>query len=581
MKRHNPYDTKTSVNAWRRVCLFLGAALLLLCPGFTPGVNAQEEDFVVVCPIDGDILDGIAVVVKRAVTEEAQGAKAILFIIDTYGGRVDSAIDIANTIMEAPAPTIAFIKGRGAISAGALISYACDQIVMAPGANIGASTPVVPGMEMTEEMNEKSMSFLRAKYRALGEENGHNPLIGEAMVDPSIELYAADDPDGAFRIYKVEKGQVVESSLSGAPALSVGQTPPRGVTAQVAQTDSDETLRQIQEAVRSLTGAPAPPPQPAKPDASAEDTSSTVSPVPDPAAALTIKGLPENARLVSASGKLLTLTTDEALKLGLIKTVSNSPAEALNTLGFGAYRRIDITKTWAEVIFAFLTSPMISGLLLLCGIAGVYLEFKTPGFGIPGILGGIFLALFFGSRLVLGIADWLDVLLVLIGIGLLITEIFFLPGFGVAGAAGILCLMAGIYLALTRVTVPRYTWDFERLRDAGITVVLAATIFFAFLVLTWKYFPRSRLANRLILATAETAAAGYTVQTEQEARAALGLKGKAASMLRPAGRGRFGAVTYDVVTRGEFIEAGTPIEIIEAQGNRYVVRELEAGKEEV
>ena len=151
MKRHNPYDTKTSVNAWRRVCLFLGAALLLLCPGFTPGVNAQEEDFVVVCPIDGDILDGIAVVVKRAVTEEAQGAKAILFIIDTYGGRVDSAIDIANTIMEAPAPTIAFIKGRGAISAGALISYACDQIVMAPGANIGASTPVVPGMEMTEK----------------------------------------------------------------------------------------------------------------------------------------------------------------------------------------------------------------------------------------------------------------------------------------------------------------------------------------------------------------------------------------------------------------------------------------------
>ena len=234
--------------------------MLLLCPGFTQTVDAQEEDFVVVCPIDGDILDGIAVVVKRAVTEEAQGAKAILFIIDTYGGRVDSAIDIANTILEAPAPTIAFITGRGAISAGALISYACDYIVMAPGANIGASTPIVPGMEMTEEMNEKSMSFLRAKYRALGEENGHNPLIGEAMVDPSIELYAVDEPDGTFRIYKVEKGQVVESSLSGAPPLSVGTVPSRGVMAQVAQTDSDETLRQIQEAVRSLTGTPAPPP---------------------------------------------------------------------------------------------------------------------------------------------------------------------------------------------------------------------------------------------------------------------------------------------------------------------------------
>ena len=310
----------------------------------------------------------------------------------------------------------------------------------------------------------------------LGEENGHNPLIGEAMVDPSIELYAADDRT-APSVFIRSKGPSCGEFPERRARIVRGTDAAAGCHGAGRWTDSDETLRQIQEAVRSLTGAPAPPPQPAKPDASAEDTSSTVSPVPDPAAALTIKGLPENARLVSASGKLLTLTTDEALKLGLIKTVSNSPAEALNTLGFGAYRRIDITKTWAEVIFAFLTSPMISGLLLLCGIAGVYLEFKTPGFGIPGILGGIFLALFFGSRLVLGIADWLDVLLVLIGIGLLITEIFFLPGFGVAGAAGILCLMAGIYLALTRVTVPRYTWDFERLRDAGITVVLAATIF--------------------------------------------------------------------------------------------------------
>lgn len=579
MKRRTLHKRKGFKITGRMVFLFVLPVLLLVGLTDTSRVLAQEGDFVVVCPIDGDILDGIAVVVERAVKEEATGAKAILFTIDTYGGRVDSAIDIANTIMEAPVPTIAYITGRGAISAGALISYACDQIVMAPGANIGASTPVVPGMEMTEEMNEKSMSFLRAKYRALGEENGHNPLIGEAMVDASIELYGAEEADGTFRIYKVEKGQVVESSVSGPHTLSVQAQVPQGVTAQIAQTDSDKTLRQIQEALRSLTGTPAPPQRPKEPAASAGEAESPDSPGAEQAAPGAVKGLPENARLISAAGKLLTLTTVEARKIGLIKYIEETPEKALDTLGFGGYRRVPIQKTWAETIFAFLTNPMMSGLLLLCGIAGIYLEFKTPGFGLPGILGGICLALFFGSRLVLGIADWIDVLLVLIGLGLVVTEIFFLPGFGVAGMAGILCLMAGIYLALTRVPIPQYTWDFERLRDAGITVVLAALAFCAFIIATWKFFPRSRLARRLILATAETASDGYTVQTEEDARAALGLRGKAASMLRPAGRGRFGGVTYDVVTRGEFLEPGMPIEIIEVEGNRYVVRELEEEKE--
>ncbi len=538
---------------------------------FPAKVAAGEKEFVVICPVKGDILDGISVLVERAVTEDAQEARAIVFLIDTYGGRVDSAMDIANTILGSPVPTIAFVTGRGAISAGALIAYACDHIVMTPGVNIGASTPISPGVEMTEEMNEKSMSFLRAKYRALGEEKGHNPLIGEAMVDASIELYGAMEPNGAYRVYKVDKGKVVESFACIPKTSPEADSLPGDLMIQISPPDTTDALRSIEEAVRSLTDAPAPP------DASSprEKTQASDTSLPEEEGTDAIEGLPDTARLISPAGKLLTLTTREALEIGLIQLTSETPEKALEKLGYGSVPLLWINMTWSEALFAFLTSPMISGLLLLCGIAGVYIEFKTPGFGLPGIIGGICLAVFFGSRLVIGLAEWIDLLLVIVGLLLLLAELFLIPGFGAAGISGMLCLAVGIYLSLTRVTIPEYSWDFMRLRDAGVTVILASILFTMLILATWKIFPKTRLARGLILAHTESTTAGYTVQSEADNRAALGLKGKASSMLRPSGRGRFENTSYDVITRGEFIEKDRPIEIIEVEGNRYVVQEIE------
>ncbi len=559
----------------RKVRQFFGAAVMLVLgciPATVPWqpalamqqgqAPAQPSDsFVVICPIDKDIMDGIAVVVERAVKKEAAGATAVVFIVDTFGGRVDSAIEIAQTIMDCPVPTIAYITGRGAISAGALISYACDYIVMAPGASIGASMPVMPGVEVSEELNEKSMSFLRAKYRALGEENGHNPLLGEAMVDASIELYGYKAPNAVYTVYKVENGRITEKQSTSPQygRMSVGL--PDMLLQGVEDKGMEEALRGVQETLRDVVET--------LPKDNAGDTFPLVN---DPD---TIPGLPPEARLISPAGKLLTLTTREAQEVGLITYTAESPEHALNFLGFNSFRTVPIEETWAEIIFAFLTSPLISGLLLLCGIGGLYVEFKTPGIGLPGFIGVVCLALFFGSRLVIGIADWIDVLLVITGIILLVAEIFLIPGFGFAGVGGILCLLAGVYLSLTRVTFPEYTWDFMRLRDAGVTLMVACLIFMVFIVLTWKLFPKTPLARALILADAQVAAAGYVVQTEADMNAAVGRRGVAITMLRPAGRGRFGKDTYDLMTRGEFIEKGKPIEIIQAEGNRYVVKKIE------
>lgn len=536
--------------------------------------ETPKEKKILVCPVSGDIFDGVSVLVDRVVKKDSKTGDVLVFSIDTFGGRVDAAIDIATSILESPIPTVAYIHGKGAISAGALIAYACDTIVMAPSANIGASTPVMPGVEMDEAMNEKSMSFLRAKYRALGETNGHNPLIGEAMVDPKIELYASEEVDGSTTIYKIENGRVIEKyNTISASSLIVEDSLKASETDLLAQVTPQEAVQEVQKVIREGLNLPEEPVEndPKKEAKKTEQETETVVTASDKFP----EGLPPHARLFSPAGSLLTLTARESVDVGLAADTASTVDGALKTLGYTAYTKHELSMTLAERVYAFLTSPLISALLLLGGLAGIYIEIKTPGFGLPGLLGMLCIALFFGSRVVLGIVGWLDVLLVIAGIILLILEIFFIPGFGLTGISGIVCLLLGIWLSLTRVPLPTYTWDYMRLRDSGMVLISVAFFFSLFVAVTWRFLPRSTFARKLILADAQDVAAGFVVQSEADSIAAAGLRGEALTMLRPAGRARFGNTTYDVMTEGEFLEKGTPVEIILVEGNRYLVRQQE------
>jgi membrane-bound ClpP family serine protease len=169
----------------------------------TPADSGDEgPDQIYVCNIKGPVDEGVKVLVQRAVQEaNANEAAAIFFRIDTPGGRVDSAIEITKAIETAKLPTVAYIEGMGAISAGALISFACDTIVMTPGTNMGAATPVMMTPEGATPLGEKEVSFLRAKMRALAESNGHNPDIAQAMVDKDIELRAYTNEQGEYVVF--------------------------------------------------------------------------------------------------------------------------------------------------------------------------------------------------------------------------------------------------------------------------------------------------------------------------------------------------------------------------------------------
>jgi membrane-bound serine protease (ClpP class) len=201
------------------------------------------------------------------------------------------------------------------------------------------------------------------------------------------------------------------------------------------------------------------------------------------------------------------------------------------------------------------------------------MEAKTPGFGLFGITGIICLALRFGAGAVLGLTEWIDIVLIVVGLGLLALELFVIPGFGIAGVAGIVCLLVGIFLSMVpnEFAVPSNPFSTTLLLDAGRSMLFTFAAFTVLAAVAWKLFPHTPFGRALILGHSQQAAAGYAVQGAEEKDAAVGLTGVATSMLRPVGRGRFGAETYPVVARGEFIEPGSPIVIVQVDGNRYVV----------
>ncbi len=496
----------------------------------------EKKPFVVICPINDEINEGLAVVVKRAV-DSAKNADALLFVIDTPGGRVDSAIEITTAIMSVDCPTIAYIEGMGAISAGAIISYSCDYIYMTEGTNIGASTPIMPGVETTEAMDEKSNSFVRAKYRALGEANGHAPLLGEAMVDRNMEVRGYLEEDGTYTIFKVEESEAGDYSDSNSDVVKV--------------------LQKILGAVAGANGENAPS---ADGDSEADDDYAYIT---------------EKTELISARGELLTMTSNEAVHFGLAAGITTDISDTLREFMLGSVDRLTIEPTWEEALFAFLTSPTIAGLLLMAGLGGIYVEVRTPGFGAPGIIGTACLALFFGSHMVLGMTDWVDLALILAGFLLILAEVFLLPGFGLAGILGFVCLIGGAYLALVKAPMPEFAWEYGHMNEALYTLCVGFFSFIAFVVVSGFVLPYTPLGNFLVLSTALNSDAGYTAQTTVEAQASLGLQGVVHSALRPAGKGRFGNQKMDVVTRGEFLDKDTPIKIIQSDGNRYVVTEID------
>jgi membrane-bound serine protease (ClpP class) len=266
------------------------------------------------------------------------------------------------------------------------------------------------------------------------------------------------------------------------------------------------------------------------------------------------------------AGKLLTLTTEEAVELGYAREVDDFDG-LLAATGLAGATVVDVQVNWAERVVRFFSNPIVAPFLLTLGFLGLIAEVKTPTFGMAGVAGLLALALFFGSHLIIGLAGLEDVILFAAGLVLLGVEVFVIPGFGIFGILGGAGVVAGLYMAMLGglPTAP----DFTR---AG--MVLTSTILII-LVLTWTFIRTlpgsSRLARSGIFLLSRTDRdTGW--ESAPQRWELVGRQGTAITDLRPSGTALIGDERVDVVSEAEWIQAGTPIRVVSAEGYRHVVR---------
>ncbi|WP_174350743.1 nodulation protein NfeD [Paenibacillus sp. JMULE4] len=268
--------------------------------------------------------------------------------------------------------------------------------------------------------------------------------------------------------------------------------------------------------------------------------------------------MPEIGRTVP-KGEIVTLTSQEALKVGYAETIAASLDEVVKFIGGENHPLITMELTVAERIARFVTEPWVATLLLLIGIAGVAVEIFVPGFGLPGILGVLGFGLYFFGHYIAGFAGAEDIALFVAGIILLFLEIF-VSSFGILGILGALCLFSGVVLSAYNKQMAAWS--------LGIAFVLAVVI----VVIVIRIFRHRGVWNRFILSEKLTAEEGYVSASSR--KELLGQTGHALTPLRPAGTAVFGEERVDVVTSGDFIPAGRTVKVIQVDGSRIVVKEM-------
>jgi len=446
--------------------------LALIALIFSLGVSSlslsqsnQNGPVVYVADVSGTIDLGLAPYIERVLKQaEQDGVAAVVLRINTFGGRVDAAVQIRDALLKSPVKSIAYIDSR-AISAGALISLASTAIVMAPGGTIGAATPVQSSGTETSPVSEKTVSYVRKEFSATAESRGRDTLIAEAMVDSDVVIPGITD-----------------------------------------------------------------------------------------------------------RGKLLTLTTAEALEVGIADYEAATLSLALEQLGLKDASVVETSVNWAEEVVRFLTNPIVSSLLVTVAMLGIVVEIRTPGFGVPGALGITSLGLFIWGHWLVNLAGMEELLLAGLGVILLLVEAFVLPGFGIAGILGLVALVAGLMLSTVG---DGFTIDALISAAARLGGSLALALVLSLLLL--RYLPKTKMGRQLILETGLDANQGFTSEPLSD-HAYEGKLGTAASDLRPAGIAVIGGKRVDVVSNGGYIDAGQPIKVDHVDGNRIVVIEVIEGE---
>ena len=475
-------------------------------PAAEATIQAPAKKRAVWIKLEGDVEPSMYDFCARAIADAMkENPDYIVFEINTFGGRLDAAFDLVDTIMAVKGPeTIALVKKK-AISAGSLIALACKKLYMLEATTIGDCAPIVQNGDGTPQIvGEKIQSPLRAKFRNLAQNNGYPELLSSAFVTPELEVLELTA--------KLDKGKKTERDTT---LIIEGQ--------KYAVLDSAD---------KKFWGAP---------------------------------------KILVKKGELLTMTDKEAMELGFSKGTFKDRNDFETTLAIE--KASEVETTLGEDIASAIAA--ISGLLLILGFGALYIEFKTPGFGLFGIIGLILIGIVFLGQFAPQLDGYIPAILIVIGAVLFLVEIFIMPGTFLFGIGGIICMIIALALSFSPSELPEYVPEtIETTFDAtpwllGLLYMLCcAAVALVFPIAASKYL--IPLLPEGWTPMLKTDLGTSVSPTEAVQEVSVGDVGEAKTFLRPVGQASFtmpdgSTKLFDVQTHGEIIEANTPVKVESVQ----------------
>lgn len=275
------------------------------------------------------------------------------------------------------------------------------------------------------------------------------------------------------------------------------------------------------------------------------------------------------------SGKVLTFTATEAMQWGFCEGIAESIDEVMHLAGNPEYNITEYQPTVIDKIIGWLINPVISGILILIIVGGIYFELQTPGVGFPIAASILAAILYFAPLYLEGLADNWEILIFIIGLLLIAVEVFVIPGFGVAGISGIILVIFGLTFSM----LENDGFDFSFvgyaavLRSMGLVIVTLFLAIIGSIALGARWLNKGGLLSKAVLSSEQKREEGF-VGGGQGLKELIGKQGVVEAVLRPSGKVLIDGEVYDATSERSYLEKGEHVVVFKVEANQLFVRKV-------
>ena len=533
----------------------------------------RQADRVAVLTVYGEIdLMTLQSLERRVEEAREEGFDAIVFEIDTPGGRVDAARDITHLIKnDAGANTVAWIH-PDAFSAGTLIALSCDEIVVSRDAVWGDCAPIAIGpaglVALPPAERAKLEAPLRNNVIDSARRHGYDERLAESFIAVGVELWMLENVKTGDRVFVDRKEY--NSIFNDDPPENI-----TNVTPSNSQPKYGPINPYFDDRLSDLFGLPKSDldddtPLTEEEQQKLEEEIQQAQRLPSSRKLLTAADAPDwqVVTQVISDNKLLVVNAAESIDFGLGQAIIDNDQEL--KAYFGAKEVVRIDESWSEKLVRLLVNDWVRIVLIVVFILCLLIEMALPGTGVFGVGAALALLVLIGAPFLVGMAQWWEILLILIGIGLICVEIFVIPGFGIPGIAGVIALLVGVVGTFVSGDISSVEGQNELYTGIGATLIGIIGAAIGVWLLS-RHLYEMPIFKRLIL-TATTDANSSTdgpppgmlesLAKRNDREVTTGDIGTADTDLRPSGRAIFDGRAVDVVSVGSYIAAGSQVTVV-------------------